>query len=105
MGLNATENNTALIGLCKLYRGGTDNPYKPFDAPSDKWANVYLKFHIWDAEFSFVANYAEWLDIWQRNGNKSDVCAPMGVYRFAVGCKLMKMQRDDIDFVEMYRKL
>ena len=64
-----------------------------------------FKFHVWDAEFAFVANYGEWLNMWQRKENKSDVNDPKSVYHFVVNCKLGKMQRDDVDFVEMYRKL
>ena len=97
--------DNTLMELCKLYNGGEINPYTPFSTSTDSWAMEYLKFHVRDAEFAFVANYGEWLNMWQRKENKSDVNDPKSVYHFVVNCKLGKMQRDDVDFVEMYRKL
>ena len=93
------------MGLCKLYNGGEINPYKPFPTSTDSWAIEYLKFHVWDAEFAFVANYWEWLDMWQRKENKRDANDPKSVYRFVIGCKLMKMHRDDINFEKLYKDI
>lgn len=100
----AMRDNT-LIGLCKLYNGGKTNPYDPNCAQTDDWVMEYLKFHVWDAEFAFVANYGEWLYVWQRNENRRDENDPKSVYHFVIGCKLMKMQCEDIDFEKLYQDL
>ena len=100
-----TITNNTLKELCKLYNGGEINPYTPFSTSTDSWAVEYLKFHVWDAEFAFVANYGEWLNMWQRKEGKREVNDPKSVYRFVIGCKLMKMRRDDINFEKLYQEL
>lgn len=100
----AMRDNT-LIGLCKLYNGGKTNPYDPNCTQTDDRVMEYLKFHVWDAEFAFVASYGEWLDLWQRNESRREDNDPKSVYHFVIECKLMKMQCEDMDFEKLYHEL
>lgn len=109
LGSKMETRDNALIGLCRLYDGGETNPYNPDSVKPSEWANEYLKFHIWDAEWAFVSNFNEWRDIWQRNSNspelnQADVAEE--VYKLAIRSKLGKMRVDDkYDFHKMYFEL
>lgn len=105
----ATTNIIDLVkSFCKLYKGGDKNPYNPTDASRDAWALEYLKFQIWDAEYSVVHDFNGWFEIWQRNTPKelaNKVEKAEEIYKLAISDKLRKMQRSDIDFQAMYFKL
>lgn len=107
----ATTNIIDMVkSLCKLYKGGgaSDNPYKPEEADETNWASEYLKYQIWDAEYSVVHNFSWWFEVWQLNypkelSDKQDKAEE--VYKLAISDKLKKMHRDDIDFQAMYLAL
>lgn len=102
----ATTNIIDLVkGFCKLYKGGDKNPYDPETAPQSEWANEYLKFQIWGAEYSVVRGFNWWYDTWKATykreiADKAERAEE--VYKLAILDKLRKMQRDDIDFQAMY---
>ena len=101
MGLMKDE----ILKLCKLYQGEPNNPYKPGDLSGDLWAEEYLKFQIWDAEYAVTQNFTWWHDQWKENRfipglSKSDTAEE--VYKLAIFDKLEKMKRPDIDFMQMY---
>lgn len=93
-------------GFCKLYKGGDKNPYRPFDLQGEEWAKEYIKFQVWDAEYSVCQNYYWWLDTWQRNYfepglSKADTVEE--VYKLAVRDKLSKMnQAKEYNWIQMY---
>lgn len=91
--------------LCKLYKGGDKNPYNPDNVKQSEWANEYLKFQIWDAEYSAVRGFEWWYDTWKRTRYKelaSKAEKAEEVYKLAIFDKLQKIKRDDIDFQAMY---
>lgn len=95
-------------GFCKLYKGGATNPYNPDDAAPQDWANEYLKFQIWDAEFSVVKHFDWWYDMWKAvrpKELKDKAEKAEEIYKFAIQDKLKKMERPDIDFSAMYFQL
>ena len=106
----ATTNIIELVkSHCKLYKGGEyNNPYNP-DTPGDQWAMEYLKFHIWDAEYSVVQGFTGWREDWESKHpgvtlSKADKAEE--IYKFAILSKLKKMQdSSDIDFIAMYFEL
>lgn len=92
---------------CKLYQGGADNPFNPEDKKGSEYKQEYLKQQIWDAEYSVVAGYNGWLDLWQRKYlepglSKADTAEE--VYKLAVRDKLFKMRNadPDTDWLQMY---
>ena len=91
--------------LCKLYKGGDKNPYDPDSVKPSEWANEYLKFQIWDAEYSVVRGFEWWYDTWKHTrpkelADKAEKAEE--VYKLAIFDKLQKIKRDDIDFQAMY---
>lgn len=93
---------------CKLYKGGDTNPYKPTGVPKEKWAEEYLKFQIWEAEYSVIQRFTWWREIWEEQTGKTQVSKEEKaeeVYKLAIMDKLKKMERPDIDFMAMYFKL
>ena len=99
---------TTLLGLCKLYKGGNQNPYKPFDLQGEEWAKEYIKFQVWDAEYSVCQNYYWWLDTWQRNYSEPGLSKnniEEAVYKLAINCKLKKISDIECDFIKMYYEL
>ena len=104
----ATTNIIDMVkSLCKLYKGGDArmNPYHPEKSDDKGWALEYLKFHVWDAEYSVVHNFSWWFDMWKRNSpkelsSKEEIAEE--VYKMAILDKLKKIQRDDMDFQSMY---
>ena len=104
----ATTNIIELVKKhCKLYKGGDTNPYDP-DTTGEKWAMEYLKFHIWDAEYSVVQGFTGWHEEWKRNNPKSNLSKEEKaeeIYKKAILSKLMKMKRPDIDFIKLYFEL
>lgn len=100
--------NTNLSSLCKLYRGERENPYNHSGKTGNEWALEYLKFQIWDAEMSVSTGYQEWLDQWKRNDytpGLNELETMEEVYKFVIRIKLQKMDREDINFQEMYNAL
>ncbi len=100
--------NTYLRSLCKLYRGERENPYNHLEKTGDEWVLEYLKFHIWDAEVSVVTGFTDWCECWEscnQNNNLSEADKAEEVYKYAIMGKLRKMERDDINFQEMYNAL
>ena len=100
--------NTYLRSLCKLYRGERENPYNHSVKTGDEWAVEYLKFQIWDAEESVVTGYSDWCECWERNNPNnrfSEAEKVEEVYKYAIMGKLRKMEREDINFQEMYNTL
>lgn len=94
--------------LCKLYKGGEANPYNPESASRSDWANEYLKFQIWDAEYSVVRGFEWWYDTYiHQTPNRATDPTELGedIYKFAILDKLRKMEREDIDFQAMYFSL
>lgn len=92
-------------GLCKLYKGEDTNPYNPDNVPQSEWAKEYLKFQIWDAEYSVVKGFEWWYDMWKRQRPKQladNEEKAEEVYKLAIFDKLQKMKREDIDFQAMY---
>lgn len=103
----ATTNIIQLTkSLCKVYKGETNNPYTPFDVPDNEWAKEYLKFNIWDAEYSVVHDFNNWYEVWRWQHNNATIDSKQEraeeVYKLAISDKLRKMQRKDIDFQAMY---
>lgn len=102
----ATTNIKEIVkGLCKLYKGGDQNPYHPETVSQDQWKDEYLKSQIWDAEYAVTQNFTWWHDQWKENRfipglSKSDTAEE--VYKLAIFDKLEKMKRPDIDFMQMY---
>ena len=95
-------------GHCKLYKGGDTNPYDPTKATKKEWASEYLKFHIWDAEYSVIHRFTWWREIWEENGGNKDLPKEEKaeeIYKLAILDKLRKMERPDIDFMAMYFSL
>lgn len=101
-------NNTIIIdkikGFCKLYKGGDQNPYNHSGLSGSEWAMEYLRFQIWDAEYSVISKFT-W---WSEQCNTSDLTdseKAERIYQLAIQSKLSKMQRPDIDFVALYFRL
>lgn len=93
---------------CKLYKGGDTNPYKPTEVPKEKWAEEYLKFQIWEAEYSVIQRFTWWREVWEEQTGKTQVSKEEKaeeVYKLAIRDKLKKIERTDIDFMAMYFKL
>ena len=93
---------------CKLYKGGETNPYSE---TCDTSVSEYLKFHIWDAEYSVVKGFSNLYDSWKSKNpdillSKEEAAETM--YKLSIRTKLRKMQEgwdDDIDFMSMYFEL
>lgn len=102
----ATTNIIELVKKhCKLYKGGDTNPYNFYSLKGEKWAKEYLKFHIWDAEYSVVQKFTWWRELWddQNPGsNLSKAEKAEEIYKMAILDKLRKMERPDIDFMKLY---
>lgn len=97
-----------VLNFCKLYKGGDSNPYKPTEVPKEKWAEEYLKFHIWDAEYSLVHNYSWWQEVWEEQSSYTNISEEEKeeeIFKFVIKVKLRKMTRPDIDFTKMYFEL
>lgn len=93
---------------CKLYKGGDTNPYKPTDVSKEKWADEYLKFQIWEAEYSVIHRFTWWREVWEERTANIDIPKEEKaeeIYKLAIQDKLKKMERTDIDFMKMYFEL
>lgn len=94
--------------LCKLYKGGDTNPYSPDTKQGEEWKHEYLKFQIWDAEYSVVQRFTWWKQMWEETyfiANLSKEEKAEEIYKCAIRDKLRKMERPDIDFMQMYFNL
>ena len=92
-------------GCCKLYKGGDTNPYRPDEANREEWAKEYLKFHVWDAEYSVVQKFTWWRQMWEERHSMPNLTKEQKaeeIYILAIKDKLKKMEREDIDFQQMY---
>lgn len=93
-----------ILKLCKLYQGEPNNPYKPGDLSGDLWAEEYLKFQIWDAEFSVVKNPLGWAGTPEPGASSEDLAE--AAYKSCVLCKLGKMAANrEYDWMVMYFNL
>lgn len=105
----ATTNIIELVKQhCILYKGGDTNPYNYSGLSGDKWAKEYLRFNVWDAEYSVVQKFTWWRKVWEEQNNIQTLTKEEKaeeIYKFAILDKLKKMQRSDIDFVKMYFEL
>lgn len=93
---------------CKLYKGGDTNPYSFSTLSGAEWAKEYLKFNIWDAEYSVVQKFTWWREMWEEQNDNTGLSKEdkaEEIYKFAILDKLKKMQRPDIDFIKMYFEL
>lgn len=93
---------------CRLYKGGDKNPYDPTKATENEWAEEYLKFHIWEAEYSVIQKFTWWRDMWLDSGGNPDLPKEEKaeeIYKLAIRDKLRKMDRPDVDFMAMYFNL
>lgn len=102
----ATTNIIELVKKnCKLYKGGDTNPYRPEEASKENWAKEYLKFQIWDAEYSVVQKFTWWRQMWEDSHFIHDLSKEERaeeIYKLAIKDKLRKIEREDIDFMQMY---
>lgn len=98
-----------LIKHCKLYKGEATNPYTDILSSSkgEAWHTAYLKFNIWDAEYSVSNNPQWWIDMWEHTfkikmpkENQSEE-----LYKFCISDKLKKLETNNIDYYAMYFQL
>ncbi len=100
--------NKEILKHCKLYIGGDTNPYKPTEVPNEKWAEEYLKFQIWEAEYSVIQRFTWWKDLWEDRNNGTRISAEEKaeeIYKMAIRDKLRKMEQPEFDFTKMYFEL
>lgn len=91
--------NSEIQQYCKLYKGEDRNPFHPVDVCEEQWAKEYLKFHVWDAELSFIENPSSWKELTGSDDIEE-------AYKTCVFCKLRKMGAfESIDWMELYKNL
>lgn len=92
----------AILKLCRVYHGEADNPFHPYDITGEQWAEQYLRFHIWDAEYSVAQDPQGW---YSPEDSTAEDPAEIA-YKNCIMCKLRKMSwNDDYDWMKMYFEL
>ncbi len=93
-----------VLQFCILYKGEPTNPYHPDGLTGDSWAEEYLKFQIWDAEYSFAQDPQGWMDTSVVTTSSEDQLEE--AYKNCIKCKLFKMSVDRAyNWMEMYFNL